>query len=127
MREDCRRIADPGSSRRNAAPGRPVTSPATTIPRTTRSRRALADRTKAQAHPQTQLQVQILLGTKKSSVWTPLNSDQLRISMGIVGGWAIGVNKKGEYPSSSFLSSPFFGYLLRSHRMPRSRGQAKAD
>ncbi|KAF7386610.1 hypothetical protein HZH66_011062 [Vespula vulgaris] len=47
--------------------------------------------------------------------------------MGIVGGWAIGVNKKGEYPSSSFLSSPFFGYLLRSHRMPRSRGQAKAD
>lgn len=47
--------------------------------------------------------------------------------MGIVGGWAIGVNKKGEYPSSSFISSPFYGYLLRSHRMPCSRGQAKAD
>lgn len=45
---DCRRIADPGSSRRNAAPGRPVTSPATTIPPTTHSHRALADRTKAQ-------------------------------------------------------------------------------
>lgn len=29
---DWRRIADPGSSRRNATPGRPVTSPATAIP-----------------------------------------------------------------------------------------------
>ncbi|KAK1137001.1 hypothetical protein K0M31_001529 [Melipona bicolor] len=29
---DWRRIADPGSSRRNSTPGRPVTSPATAIP-----------------------------------------------------------------------------------------------